>query len=44
MFLGPVDQSAANLMTDPGLMSLVEDQSYTFMETDHAIFSMDVLH
>ena len=44
MFLGPVAQSAANPMTDHGLLSLIQPQFYNFMETDRAIFSMDVLH
>ena len=37
--LGPVVQSVASLITDPGVLSSIPALSHVFMEIDHEIFS-----
>ena len=36
---GPVAQSVARLIADPGVLSMIQDQYHTFVEIDHGIFS-----
>ena len=36
---GPVTQSIASLIADPGVMSLIMARFHTFIEIDHEIFS-----
>ena len=36
---GPVAQSIASLIADPGVMSLIMARFHTFIEIDHEIFS-----
>ena len=41
---GPVAQSVTSLIADPGVMSLIQARSHTFVEIDHEkIFSMVIL-
>ena len=37
---GPVGQSVANQIANPGVFSLILVQPHTFVEIDHEIFSM----
>ena len=40
---GPVVQSVACPTADPGVEILIPTRSYTFMEIDHEIISIDIL-
>ena len=40
---GPVAQSVARPIADPGVVSLILTWSHTFVEIDHEIFSMVIL-
>ena len=37
---GPVAQSVASLIADPGVMSSIPAQPHTFVDIDYEIFSM----
>ena len=37
---GPIVQSVTSLNVDPGILSLIQAQSHTFMEIDQDFFSM----
>ena len=41
--MGPVAQSVANPIADPGTLSLIMAPFHTFMEVDHEIFSIVIL-
>ena len=40
---GPVAQSVANPVEDPGVLSSIMARFHTFIETDHEIFSTVIL-
>ena len=41
--LGPVAQSEASQIADPGVMSMIPAHQHTFVETDHEIFFIVIL-
>ena len=42
LVLGPVAQSVASLIADPGVANSIPTRSHTFVEINHEIFSTDI--
>ena len=42
--LGPIAQSEARLIADPGVVSSIPARSHTLMEIDREIFSTKIIH